>query len=300
MIENRATLYTSLRPKAHRRERKRVLLAIALPCVGSLGVIPYAALHGVTRLDVALFVVFYLLSAIGITVGYHRYFAHRSFALRPAGRYLLALLGYTAGQGPVVYWVANHRLHHAASDTADDPHSPVPVAGATGIHAFLHAHVGWIFGPRRPKPDVLAGDLLRDRGLLKLERYYATAYVAGLLAPGVVALAWTRQAGAAVGAIVVAGFFRQFLLLQVVYAINSVCHVVGDRPFATRDHSGNVWWLSIASLGESWHNNHHRSPSAANFGRRWQQVDLGFAVIESLRVLGIATSVRKAADGDRG
>jgi len=285
-------LYVIVRPQAYTRERRAVILAVSVPTVIGVASIPYFMAFGSTALDATLFLVFYLVSGIGITVGYHRYFTHLGFQLNRRWRLVLAICGYTAGQGPVVYWVANHRLHHARSDTADDPHSPVGPDGKATLARMWHAHVGWMFANRKPNVAVLAADLLRDPALMRLEKHYLRIYIASILLPGVIAGLITLQPAAALSATLSAGFLRQFLVLQFVYMINSVCHAAGSRRYLTRDHSGNVWWLSIPTLGESWHNNHHGSPQSARFGRTWYQLDIGYVVIKILVWAGIASHVK--------
>jgi len=292
-VEPNQDLYLTLRPQAHGKERLAIAAAVLVSTVMGLAAVPYAFVWGVSGLDVWLFVLFYLVSGLGITVGYHRLFTHRSFKVGPFWRALLAVMGYTAGQGPVVYWVAHHRLHHARSDTDADPHSPIDKAGGISARSLFHAHVGWMFLNRKANPGVLAPDLLRDAALMRMEKHYLLVHVASILLPGVIAALLTASPRAAVSAVMYAGFFRQFAVLQVVYAINSVCHAFGRRSHDTDDASRNVWWLSVLSLGESWHNNHHANAGAANFGRRWYEIDIGYAAIRLLAAMGVATDVAR-------
>jgi len=178
-------LYVTVRPIAHARERRAILVAIILPAVGAALAIPYLWVHGSGWLDWWLFAIFYFASIIGITVGYHRHFTHRSFTVGLRWRLALAVLGYTAGQGPVTYWVSHHRLHHARADTADDPHSPLDTRGLLTVRSFWHAYVGWILGAdRKANTAVLTPDLLKDRALMRLERWYLPIYLGSLLLPG--------------------------------------------------------------------------------------------------------------------
>jgi len=291
IVEPHRDLYVTLRPEAHRKERFAIAAAVLVSTIMGLAAIPCAFVWGVSGLDAGLFVLFYLASGLGITVGYHRLFAHRSFQVGPSWRALLAVLGYTAGQGPVVYWVAHHRLHHARTDTDSDPHSPIDETGGISARSFLHAHVGWMLMNRKANAGALAPDLLRDAALVRLEKHYLRIHVASILLPGVIAALLTGSPAAAASAVMYAGFFRQFAVLQVVYAINSVCHAFGRRSHETDDASRNVWWLSVPSLGESWHNSHHANAGAANFGRRWYEIDIGYAAIRLLAAVGVATQV---------
>jgi stearoyl-CoA desaturase (Delta-9 desaturase) len=279
------------------------LINVALPPVGfsvAMALLWNVALHPV---DIVLLIALYAATGLGVTIGLHRYFTHRSFeAARPV-QAVLAVLGSMAVEGFVIDWVADHRCHHAHSDVEGDPHSP-HVGRAPGLRGRLaglwHAHVGWIFrrGPiaRREQyaKDLLADPLVRwiDRGYLlwvalTLGIPFAIGYaVGGTAARGFEALVW-------------AGLLRVLLVHHVTWSVNSVCHSFGTRPYRARDESRNNWLLALPTLGEAWHNNHHAFPSSAVLGLDRRQVDVGALVIGGLERVGLVWDVRRPDEAQR-
>jgi stearoyl-CoA desaturase (delta-9 desaturase) len=245
--------------------------------------------------DLGIMVVLYGLTGLGITVGFHRLLTHRSFQTYAWVRNSLAVLGSMAVQGPVITWVADHRKHHAHTDEAGDPHSPhVDVRpGLRGaMRGLYHAHIGWLFTAEgRADRDRFAPDLLRDRWLPLIDRLFLVWVALGLAIP--FALGWVigGTLGAALTALLWGGLVRIFLLHHVTFAINSLCHFLGRRRFATRDESRNVAWLAPFSFGEAWHHNHHAFPTSAFHGLRGREVDPGGYFIRALERLGLAWDV---------
>jgi len=252
---------------------------------------------GVTWLELALLLVMYTAAGLGVTVGYHRLFAHRSFeAVRPV-KFLLAVLGSMAVQGPVLRWVAIHRRHHQHSDQPDDPHSPHHYGGGVrGILAgFWHAHVGWIFKADYPKLSRYVQDLDADRVTRIASSLFGVWVFLGLFVPaavgGLLTGTWT---GVLLG-FLWGGLVRVFLGHHVTWSINSVCHLWGSRPFDRGDQSRNNFLFGVLGLGEGWHNNHHAFPSSARHGLRWWQLDMSYLVIRALELFGLARCVRVPA-----
>jgi stearoyl-CoA desaturase (Delta-9 desaturase) len=245
--------------------------------------------------DVVVFAILYALTGLGVTVGFHRLFTHRSFKTRPAVRAVLAVLGSAAIEGPVISWVADHRKHHAFADKLGDPHSPhvdhgVGLSGA--LRGLMHAHVGWLFDhTQRGARDRYAPDLQRDPVIRFVDRTFFVWAIGGLvLAFG---LGWAIGGSLAAGltGLLWGGGVRMFVLHHVTYSINSICHVFGRRKFETADHSRNVAWLSVLSFGEAWHNNHHAFPTSARHGLGRWQLDPSAAVIRGLEMTGLAWDV---------
>jgi stearoyl-CoA desaturase (delta-9 desaturase) len=251
--------------------------------------------HGLRAVDVALFAVFYVLSTAGITVGYHRLLAHGAFQATPALRGLLVIAGCMAGEGPPLFWVANHRRHHRFSDAPGDPHSPYQAGDKPlhGLSGFWHAHAGWMISHDMTNTLRYCPDLMRDQGLVRVAKYYHVWLFIGLLAPGLIAGGLSPSVASVAHGVLWGGLTRMFVLHHVTWSINSVAHLWGSRDFDMTDHSRNVAWLAPLSLGESWHNNHHAFPSSAHFGLKWYQLDLGAWMIESFRRLGLASNVRR-------
>ncbi len=245
--------------------------------------------------DLVVFAVVYVLTGLGVTVGFHRHFTHRSFKAHTAVRATLAALGSAAIEGPIISWVADHRKHHAFSDEEGDPHSPhVGHGGGVGgaLRGLLHAHVGWLFvhtqrgSKRRYAPDLLADPVIRF-----VDRTFVLWVLVGLAVP--FALGWLLGGTLVAGltGLLWGGAVRMLVVHHVTYSINSLCHVFGRQPFDTGDESRNLWWLAPFTFGESWHNNHHAFPTSAVHGLRRGQVDVSAFVIGGLERLGLVWDV---------
>jgi stearoyl-CoA desaturase (delta-9 desaturase) len=267
---------------------------VIVPLLALLAAVPVAWGWGLGWTDVVLALVFYVVSGLGITVGFHRYLTHGSFKAKRPLRVALAVAGSLAMQGPAIAWVADHRRHHAFSDKEGDPHSPWlfgtgPRALAKG---FLHSHMGWLFGRDRTNEERFTPDLLADRDLVRVDRLFIVLSVATLLVPALLGGLLTWSLWGAVTAFFWAGLVRVALLHHVTWSINSICHMIGDQPFASRDHSRNVWPLAVLSFGESWHNLHHADPTCARHGVLRGQIDISARVIWVFEKLGWAHSVK--------
>jgi stearoyl-CoA desaturase (Delta-9 desaturase) len=278
------------------RKHKLVnLTGIVMPFVGLLiaVVILWERMVGPTEL--AILAVGYVLTGVGITVGYHRLFTHRSFETYRGVRYTFAVLGQMAVEGDVLAWVSDHRKHHQFSDVEGDPHSP-HVGYGDGLVAALrglwHAHTGWLLSAAgRADQSRYAKDLLRDRGLRVIAKLFFPLVLFSLAAPAIAG--WLLIGGwyGFFAGLFWGGAVRIFLLQHVTFSINSICHVWGRRRFASRDESRNVWWLSWLSFGESWHNNHHAFPTSAFHGLRRGEIDPGGWLIWLLERAGLAWNV---------
>jgi stearoyl-CoA desaturase (delta-9 desaturase) len=296
MSERPAPTADDIEPVKHEtldRIATGTVTVIPFLALGAIGWQAWADLLGWS--DIAVFAILYLLTGLGITVGFHRHLTHRAFATSRAVRGVLAALGSAAIEGPVISWVADHRKHHAFSDREGDPHSPHVGHGGGwrgALSGLLHAHVGWLFiHTQRGARDRYAPDLLRDPVVSFIDRTFVVWILAGFGA--------AFGLGVAIGGTVVAGLtgllwggaVRMFFLHHVTYGINSICHFFGRRGFATPDRSGNVSWLALPSMGESWHNNHHAFPTSAVHGLRWYQIDISALVISAMEKVGLVWDV---------
>jgi stearoyl-CoA desaturase (delta-9 desaturase) len=285
-----------IQPVEHEtRDRIATGLVTILPML-ALGFAAWQSWAGILRpVDVAIFVVFYVLTGLGVTVGFHRLFTHRSFKTRPAVRAVLAVLGSIAIEGPVISWVADHRKHHAFSDRPGDPHSPHVDHGSGlrgELRGFAHAHIGWLFRhDQRGARARYAPDLLRDPVVRFVDRTFVLWAVGGMLLPFFVGAAIGGTVTAGLTALLWGGLVRLFVLHHLTYSINSICHVFGRRRFATTDESRNVFWLALPTFGEAWHNNHHAFPTSARHGLRRWELDPSAAVIRGLELCGLAWDV---------
>jgi stearoyl-CoA desaturase (delta-9 desaturase) len=236
----------------------------------------------------------YMITGHGVTVGFHRYLTHGAFKAKRALRVALAVCGSMAIEGPVIRWVADHRRHHAYSDRDGDPHSPWRYGEnlRSLVKGFWHAHVGWLFNVEQTDQHRFAPDLLADRDMVRVSRLFAPLTLVSLLLPALVGGLWGGSFEAAVQAFFWASLVRVATLHHVTWSTNSICHLVGKRPFKSRDKSGNVWPLAFLSMGESWHNLHHADPTLARHGVLPGQIDSSARFIRAFEALGWAWDVR--------
>jgi stearoyl-CoA desaturase (Delta-9 desaturase) len=276
-------------------EKAANLGAVVIPFAATLTAIALLWERLVSPADLAIAAVMYLLTAIGITVGFHRLLTHRSFQTSKPAEYLFATLGSMAVQGPVIAWVADHRKHHAHTDKEGDPHSPHVGHGdgVSGVMAGLwHAHTGWLLSTQgRADWKRYAADLYEDEGMRRINRRFVSLVVASLAIPALAGfLVSGGLAGAATG-LLWGGLVRIFFVHHITWSVNSVCHFLGSRRFDTDDHSTNVLWLSLPSLGESWHHNHHTFPRSAVHGLKRWELDPSALLIAAMERLGLAWNV---------
>jgi stearoyl-CoA desaturase (delta-9 desaturase) len=253
--------------------------------------------------DLIVFAILYTLTGLGITVGFHRLFTHRSFKTSPALRGVFAVLGSAAIEGPIISWVADHRKHHAFSDREGDPHSP-HVDHGVGLRGTLrglgHAHLGWLFiHTERGSRERYAPDLLADPVVSFVDSTFFVWALGGLAAAfvlgGLIGGTWR----AALTGLLWGGAIRMLVLHHVTYSINSLCHFFGRRDYATGDHSRNLAWLAPFSFGEAWHNNHHAFPTSAEHGLSWRQFDASALVIRGMERVGLAWDVVRVPEERR-
>jgi len=275
-------------------EQVALFAFVLIPLLAVAAAVPVAWGWGIGWRDVVISAVFYAVAGHGITVGFHRYLTHGSFKARRPLRIALAVAGSLAIEGPATRWVADHRRHHAFSDVEGDPHSPWRYGETFGAlcKGLWHAHIGWLFDLEQTNQQRFVPDLLADRDLVRISRAFPLWVVISLGAPALIGGLWSQSWTGAATAFFWASLVRVCLLHHVTWSINSICHTIGDRPFATRDKSANVWPLALLSMGESWHNLHHADPTAARHGVLRGQVDTSAEVIRGLEKLGWAYDVR--------
>jgi stearoyl-CoA desaturase (delta-9 desaturase) len=271
-----------------------VYLFVIVPFLALLAAAPIAWGWGLSWVDVALAAGWYVFTCLGVTVGFHRYFTHGAFKAGRPMRVALAVAGSMAVQGPILHWVADHRRHHAFSDKEGDPHSPwlFGTSAAALARGFWHAHLGWILDRDLTNQERFAPDLLADRDIRRVHRTFGLWTAVTLLAPAVMGGLITWSWWGAATAFFWAGLVRVTLLHHVTWSVNSVCHMVGERPFAARDRSANFWPLAILSMGESWHNLHHADPTCARHGVRPWEIDISARVIWLFEKVGWVRDVR--------
>ncbi|HJP73133.1 MAG TPA: acyl-CoA desaturase [Pseudonocardiaceae bacterium] len=275
-------------------EQVLVIAFVIIPLAALIVAVPFAWGWGLDWVDVGMAIGMYVLTGLGVTVGFHRHFTHGSFkAARPL-RIALAVAGNLSFQGTTTGWVADHRRHHAFSDRDGDPHSPwrfgsSPVALAKG---FYHAHLGWLFDRDLTNRDRFAPDLVADPAIQRVDQQFLALSLLSIGLPALVGgLATLSWWGAVTGAFW-GGLVRIAVLHHVTWSVNSICHMFGERPFNSRDKAANFWPLAVFSFGESWHNLHHADPTCARHGVQRGQIDISARLIWVFEKLGWATNVR--------
>lgn len=271
-----------------------VAVGVIGPFIGLLGAMVFLWGRGMGWVDLWLLVGMYSLTVIGVTVGFHRLFTHKSFETSTSIKAFLAIAGSMSIQGPVIKWCAVHRRHHQESDQEGDPHSPH--LHGDGFFAMLagmwHAHVGWIFEPDPENIRRSVKDLVADPVLMRINNWFAVWVALGLILPAGVGYACTGSWWGALSGFLWGGLVRVFVMHHVTWSINSVCHVWGTRPFDSRDESRNNFPIALISFGEGWHNNHHAFPTSARHGLKWWQIDISYIFIRMMQLVGLAWDVR--------
>jgi len=278
------------------RVRAGVTAAVVGVPFAGLGVAVWLAWgRGLNLADVVLAVLFYVITGLGVTIGFHRLLTHLSFTAAGPLRVALALAGSMSFQGEVIGWVATHRRHHAFADRPGDPHSPYRYgAGLAGqLRGLAHAHTGWLLRDDPTPAERYAPDLLADRGMRAVSAAFPALCALSLALPFGAGWLIGGTWRAALLGLLWAGLVRVTVLQHVTWSVNSLCHMFGSRPFATRRHdrATNLWPLALASFGESWHNMHHSDPGCARHGAEPGQIDISAAVIRLFERLGWATAV---------
>ncbi|MBA2276168.1 MAG: acyl-CoA desaturase [Chloroflexia bacterium] len=255
---------------------KAVLLLWAVgPLVGTLWAIALLWQEWIGWRELALFVVLYFATGMGITLGFHRLLTHSSFETTPIVRGTVLALGCMAGQGRPIDWASNHLKHHAFADKEGDPHSP--------LEGLFHAHLGWFFSSEPADRERYGARLQADKLVSFMDRTTVVWLVLGLVIPYLVA-GWTG--------FLWGGLVRMAFLNHATFAVNSICHAFGSRDFETKDESRNNWIVAALTFGEGWHNNHHAFPAMAYHGMSWRQFDPTAVTIRLLVWLRLARNVK--------
>jgi stearoyl-CoA desaturase (Delta-9 desaturase) len=292
--ESLARAILQLNPRSARAKRGIALATIGVSAIG-FAIAVYLMYTGrATLLDYTLFAVFYAIQMIGITVGFHRYVAHKSFKTSRFFEGVLMIAGSMALEGPLLFWVGTHRRHHRFSDEAGDPHSPnLSGAGLTDrLRGLWYAHIPWMFSDKESRVNVFAPDVLRDRHLYNYSRTYPIWALASLLLPAVLGFAIGGTVGAALSGFIFGGLARVFVANQAAYCVGSISHIIGSRPFVTHDNSANNWPVAFFTFGEGLQNNHHAFPGAYRHGIRWWEPDLNGWLLAALAQVGIVWDLK--------
>ena len=274
-------------------QRLSAMVLIVLPLVGLVWATAWAWDDGVSRVALAVALGMYLVTGHGLSVGFHRMLSHRSFRPNRVLKIALAIAGSMAAEGSVFTWVAQHRRHHAYADTKGDPHSPWRYGSGFGpqLRGLWHAHVGWFFQANPSHRERWISDLLADADLQVISRTATIWTLLSLAIPTFLGWLLTGTLAGALAALLWAGGVRIFLLHHVTWAVNSIGHMFGNRPFHTRDSSTNFAPLALLSFGDSWHNAHHAHPRLARHGIDRGQIDSSARLIRVFERLHCASDV---------
>ena len=268
-----------------------VLISVLLPPLALVAVMWLAWGRGFGMLDLMLFLGMYLFCGLGITLGFHRYFSHKSFDCPRWVKIMLGVSGSMAVQGDLFWWCAVHRQHHQHSDQEHDPHSP-HVGSDNRIKRFLYSHFGWLFKIDNPDIDRYVPDLMKDPDLQRISRLFPLWVVLSMGLPallgGVISGTWL---GALTG-FLWGGLVRVFFEHHVTWSVNSVCHIWGAQPYESHDHSRNNVLVGVLALGEGWHNNHHAFPTSARHGLAWWQFDASWLLLRAMSLVGMASNLK--------
>ncbi len=269
--------------------------------MGAFVVIPFIALivgviplwgFGIDMVSLGLFLGFFYLTTIGVTVGFHRCFTHLGFSIRKRWLvYALGISGSMAAEGPLFHWVGWHRRHHQHTDVEGDPHSPHLHDGDmwSCLKGMLHAHVGWLFVT--PPDNELIKKMKEDPILVRINQLFIPSLIAGLILPPLIGIALRQSVAWVHVDFLWGGLIRMFFAHHVTWCVNSVCHLWGSRPFETGDESTNNIAIAPLASGEGYHNCHHAHPRSARHGLLQGQIDISWYVIRGLEKLGLITDI---------
>jgi stearoyl-CoA desaturase (delta-9 desaturase) len=284
-------------PPAAFSEKLYMMLAVVLPPLGLLAAMALCWQWGFMGWTyVTMFVAGWILTASGITIGFHRLITHRSFETYRIVRAFWMMMGALAVQGSPLVWCAVHRRHHELSDQPGDPHSP-HLAGKgflNTLKGFWFAQVGWLFSGYWSSPELkrYVPDLLEDKLLVVVDKFYYLWVLVSLLIPAGIGYAVDGTWKGALLGVLWGGLARIFFTHHVTWAINSVCHLMGRYDYESGDESRNNPVCAILAMGEGWHNNHHAFPTSARHGLEWWQFDSSWLVIRTMQLFGLAWNVK--------
>jgi stearoyl-CoA desaturase (delta-9 desaturase) len=261
------------------------VLFCAVVAATVIGIPLYGYFVGFTTFDWILSFVMYVVTGMGITVGYHRLISHQSFECPDWVKRCALVAGGWALQNSALIWCADHIRHHARTDTDEDPYN--------ASKGFWHSHCGWLFYETPHRTDKYEIRLRRDPVILWQHRYYWLIVVSGLAIPFALGVWWHQGWMGGISALLLGGLFRMFMVLNSTFTINSLCHMIGSQPHGTQDSSRDSWLISFVSFGEGYHNYHHTYARDYRNGPKWYNFDPSKWIIYTLSLLGLATNLRR-------
>lgn len=263
--------------------RNATLFGVLTP-VTLIGLPTFAYFYDYTWVDWSLFAALYVVTGLGITVGYHRLLAHRSFTCPDWVKAALLIAGGWALENSVLKWAADHIRHHARCDQEEDPYN--------AKRGFWHSHCGWLFRIDPHRDEKYASRLMQDRIVMWQHKYYLPIVLSGLALPFIVGFLYKGWVGG-LGCFLLAGVGRTFFVLNSTFCINSICHLWGGQPHGKENSSRDGWWVSLVTFGEGYHNYHHKYQSDYRNGPKWYNFDPSKWLIYCLSMMGLASSLRR-------
>jgi stearoyl-CoA desaturase (Delta-9 desaturase) len=285
----------TLDPASLRIKRFSALTTMTLPLIGTAAAVYFLWTGNFTATDLWLFGAMYFVHMFGITVGFHRYLAHKAFKTSPAFEAVMMITGSMGAQGPLMFWVTTHRRHHRFSDQEGDPHSP-NLHGRSfkaRMRGLWYAHMPWMLSAETTKWTVFGPDVLKNRRLMYFHRTYPLWVVSGLVLPALIGFAVEGTAMSALTGLVFGGLARIFVANQAAWCVGSVCHAFGGRPFHNKDRSANNWPVALLTFGEGLQNNHHAFPGSYRHGVTWWEPDMSGWLLAGLGKVGVVWSLRE-------
>ncbi len=263
-------------------------LTLSMFCAVTAGAIvglpTYAYFYDYSWLAWTMFGLLYIITGLGITVGYHRLLAHRSFTCPDWVKGAFLIAGGWALQNSGLKWAADHIRHHARCDQEEDPYN--------AQLGFWYSHCGWLFWKDPHKDNKYATKLKQDPVVVWQNRYYIPIVLSGLALPFVVGFVYGGWIEG-LGCFLLAGVGRTFFVLNSTFCINSICHLWGGQPHGDSDSSRDSWWVSLITFGEGYHNYHHMYQSDYRNGPKWYNFDPSKWLIYGLSRVGLASSLRR-------
>ena len=262
-----------------------LILFSIITLVTVVGVPMFGFMHGFSTLDWVMFVILYMASGLGITVGYHRLISHRSFECKDWVKACLLVTGGWALENSALKWCADHIRHHARCDQDEDPYN--------ATRGFWHSHCGWIFEKSSHRDEKYESKLRKDPLIMWQHRYYVPIVLSGLALPFVVGMingGWVEG----LSCFLLAGVGRTFFVLNSTFCINSICHLWGKQPHGVEDSSRDSWWISLLTFGEGYHNYHHTHLRDYRNGPKWYNFDPSKWLIFGLSKCGLAYNLQRS------
>ena len=284
------------------RQKTIAAFIVITPFLFFIYTVYYTFWVGVPAFFIYLWAVMHFLGMCGISLGFHRLASHSSFKPHRAIKMFFLILGSASGQGSVIYWASHHRRHHHKADKPGDVHSPY--IGENGkvykskLEGLFHAYTGWIFETHPSNPVKYSKDLLKDRDVLFINRYYYLWILAGIVSPGFIGLLYEPSVKSFLLGVLFGGLARLCTVQHATWFVNAIAHMFGKKPYRTNDNSTNFFWASIPTVGEAWHNNHHAFPYSARMGLEWWEIDLGYYFLLVLKFFGLVTDVKIPSKSD--